>query len=172
MSAEKPQLDTETQKLAQMMPFLFPGAQKTEEEEVVEPPFHPELEEFAFMDLYAFIFDKMLPGEKIIDTMKRVNKVEGAIDELAKWISELFIRGEIEIIETDWILCGLNAGKIDQLQQIKWELKKGDKITGPFSAEELAPKEKVLDAKEAMVRPVGNEEWIPVKKIQFHILVL
>lgn len=172
MSTEQPQLDEETQKLALKMPFLFPGAIKSEEEEAAEPPFHPELEEMAFMDLYALIFDKMQPGERIIDSMKRINKVEGAIDEMAKWISELFLRGEIEIIETDWILCGLNAGKIDSLQKIKWELLKGDKVTGPFSAEEIAPKEKVLDAKEAKVRPVGTEEWIPVKNIQFHILVL
>ena len=95
--------DEATASLKAKMPFLFPGA-VPEGEEPNDPPFHPELEQYSFFELYAFIFEKMLIGEKVIDCMKRIDKSPESIDEIAKWISELFVRGEIDIISTEIIV--------------------------------------------------------------------
>ena len=153
-----------------MMPFLFPGA-KPDEEEECEPPFHPELEQYGFFELYAFIFDKMLPGEKVVDMMKRIDKSDEPIDDVAKWVSELFVRGEIEVVETDWVMTGIRAGKVGQLQEMKWDLQENGVVTTGNTYEKLAPRARVLAAEDAMVRPDGTETWIPVDKIKFEFLV-
>jgi hypothetical protein len=156
-----------------MMPFLFPGATKpAEEEQEVEPPFHPELEEFSFFELYSFIFDKMRPGESIIDAMKRIDKSAESIDDMAKWVSELFVRGEAEIVGTDWVMTGIRGGKVGYLSDLKWDLEENEKVTSNHSAEELAPRARVLAAEDARVRISGTEEWVPVEKIKFNYLVL
>ncbi|OHS95710.1 hypothetical protein TRFO_10349 [Tritrichomonas foetus] len=157
-------------RLKSMLPFLFPGA-KPEEVEDVEPPFHPDLEDFAFFEIYALIFEKMLPGEKVVDAMKRIDKSEEPIDDMAKWVSELFVRGEIDIVSTDWIMTGIKAGKVGQLQEIRWDLQENGVVTTGNSYEKLAPRQRVLAAEDAMVRPEGTEAWIPVDKIKFEFLV-
>lgn len=152
-----------------MMPFLFPGA--IEEEEVVEPPFHPELEEFSFYELYGFIFDQMRPGEKVVDTMKRIDKSQEPIDDMAKWVSELFVRGEIEVVEIDWVMIGIRGGRIDKLQSLRWDMMENGKLAEDLSYADMAPRLKVLIAEESTVRIRGTEEWIPIEKIHFDYLV-
>ncbi|KAH0786117.1 hypothetical protein GPJ56_009794 [Histomonas meleagridis] len=159
----------EPNRIKQMMPFLFPGGR--EEEDVVEPPFHPELEQYGFFELYGFIFDKMIPGEKVVDTMKRIDKSDEPIDEMAKWVSELFVRGEIEIVETDWVMTGIRAGRVGQLQEMKWDLKENGVETSGNTYEKLAPRLRVLIAEDSLVRPEGTQEWIPIDKIHFDYLV-
>jgi hypothetical protein len=161
-----------TDRIRSMLPFMFPGAHATEEEEVIEPPFHPELAEFSFFELYAFIFDRMRPGERVIDTMKRIDKSDEPIDEMAQWVSELFVRGEIEVIETDWVMTGIRAAKIGYLEEIKWDLEENGVVSGGHSGEELAPRARVLAAEDARVKIEGTEEWVPVEKINFKVLVL
>ena len=152
-----------------MMPFLFPGAM--EEEEVVDPPFHPELEGYSFFELYGFIFDKMRPGEKVVDTMKRIDKSEEPIDDMAKWVSELFVRGEIEVVEIDWVMIGIRAGRIDMLQSLKWDMMENGVLSENLSCETIAPRLKVLIAEESTVRICGTDEWILIEKIHFDYLV-
>jgi hypothetical protein len=156
-----------------MMPFLFPGATKSpEDEQDSEPPFHPELEQYSFFELYAFIFDKMLPGETIIDAMKRIDKSEEPIDDVAKWVSELFVRGEAEIVGVDWVMTGIRAGKVGYLEDLKWELEENGIVTSNHTAEDLAPRARVLAAEDSRVRIEGSEDWIPIEKIKFNCLIL
>lgn len=161
--------DEATASLKAKMPFLFPGA-VPEGEEPNDPPFHPELEQYSFFELYAFIFEKMLIGEKVIDCMKRIDKSPESIDEIAKWISELFVRGEIDIISTDWVMTGIRAGKVGQLQDMKWDLKENGEIKPELTYETIAPRLKVLIAEDSLVKPVGTEEWVPIDKIHFEYL--
>ena len=161
--------DEVTPNIAAKMPFLFPGA-VPEGEEVTEPPFHPELEQYSFFELYAFIFEKMLIGEKIIDCMKRIDKSPESIDEMAKWISELYVRGEIDIVSTDWVMTGIRAGKVGQLQDMKWDLKENGEVKPELTYEKIAPRLRVLIAEDSLVRPVGTEEWVPIDKIHFEYL--
>lgn len=162
--------DESTKRLQSMMPFLFPGAKQDEEEEC-EPPLHPELEEYSFFEIYAFIFDKMLPGEKIIDAMKRIDKSPEPIDEMAKWVSELFARGEIEIVSTDWVMTGIRAGRVGALQEMKWDLQENGEIKSGLTYEAIAPRYRVLVAEDSLVRPEGTTDWIPIDKIKFEYLV-
>lgn len=168
MSAEK---DEGTERIRQMMPFLFPGAQ-VDEEEAGEPPFHEDLHDTSRLELYQWVFAKMLPGEKVIDMMKRVDKSEEPIDEVAKYVSELFLRGETKIVETDWVWTGINAGKVGELEEMKWDLEENGEVTKNRTAAELAPRLRVLIAEDARVRIDGTEEWIPIDKINFTYLVL
>lgn len=151
------------------MPFLFPGA-TPEGEENTEPPFHPELADFGFFELYAFIFDKMLVGEKVIDAMKRIDKSPETIDEMAKWVSELYVRGEIDIVSTDWVMTGIRAGRVGQLQDMKWDLKENGEVKPDLTYETIAPRIRVLIAEDSQVKPVGTENWVPIEKIHFEYL--
>ena len=161
-----------TERIRQMMPFLFPGAQQEEDEDAGEPPFHEDLADTSRLELYQWVFAKMLPGERVIDMMKRVDKSDEPIDDVAKYVSELFLRGETKIIETDWIWTGINAGRVGYLEELKWDLEENGEVTKNRTAAELAPRLRVLIAEDARVRLDGTEEWIPIDKINFTYLIL
>lgn len=144
----------------------------TEEEENGEPPFHPELEEFGRVEIYQRVFDKMKPGEKVIDMMKRIHKSGEPFDDIAAWVSELFVRGEIKIIDAGWAMTGLNAGKIGWMEELKWDLEENGEIIPDQTAETLGKRHRVLCAEDARVRIAGTEEWIPIEKIDFKFFVL
>ena len=114
----------------------------------------------------------MLPGEKILNYLKRLQAAGDNLDDAAKYISELYTRGEADIFDRDWVLIGISAGKIGQILEMKWEVRTEGEVTGPFTGPELAPKARVLAAMDAVVRPLGTEEWIPIEKINFGILNL
>jgi hypothetical protein len=159
------------QRFRTLAPFLFPGSE-LEETEPVEPPLHEDLQDYAFFEVYAFIFEQMRVGERIIDTMKRIHQSDQSIDDMAKWVSELFARGEVAIIETDWAMAGVHAGKVGWLQELKWDLEENGVVTSGHSAETLKPRARVLAAEDARVRIEGTENWVPVEKINFAVLVL
>jgi hypothetical protein len=154
-----------------MAPFLFPGSE-VEDAAPVDPPLHEDLQDFAFFEIYALVFEKMRVGERIIDTMKRVHQSTEPIDELAKWVSELFARGEVGVIETDWAMAGIHAGKVGWLQELKWDLEENGVVTGGHTAETLKPRARVLAAEDARVRIEGTDDWVPVEKVNFTVLVL
>ncbi|EAX94543.1 hypothetical protein TVAG_300760 [Trichomonas vaginalis G3] len=166
---EAPKIDPT---LAGMFPFAFPGA--VEEKESVEPPpLHPELEQLGFNELYQHVFDSMLPGEKCLDFLKRVKANNGNLDDAAKYISELYARGEVDIFERDWVFLGISAGRIGDILEMKWNVKNEEGITGPFTSLELAPKARVLAAMDSLVSVAGKEEnWLPIDKLNFAMLKL
>jgi hypothetical protein len=69
-------------------------------------------------------------------------------------------------------MTGIRGGKVGYLSELKWDLEENDKVTSGHSAEELAPRARVLAAEDARVRISGTDEWIPVEKIKFNFLVL
>jgi hypothetical protein len=154
-----------------LIPFLFPGSE-VEDSEPIEPPLHEDLQDYAFFEVYGFIFEKMQVGERIIDTMKRVHQSPEPIDDLAKWVSELFARGEVAVIETDWVMAGVHAGKVGWLQELKWDLEENGKVTEGHTAVELKGRQRVLEAEDARVRIEGTDNWVPIEKINFTVLVL
>ena len=89
---------------------------------------------------------------------------------MAKWISELYVRGEIDIVSTDWVMTGIRAGKVGQLQDMKWDLKENGEVKPELTYEKIAPRLRVLIAEDSLVRPVGTEEWVPIDKIHFEYL--
>ena len=106
--------------LKNYFPFAFPGS--TPQEEIIEPPLHEDLEEFSFFELYEFIFNVMKPTESLLDTLKRIKNSNESLDNIAKWISELYSRGETDIFERDWIMIGISGGKISKILEMKWYL--------------------------------------------------
>lgn len=164
--------DKEIEKhIQKMFPFAFPGSVEEKESEE-PPPFHPELEDLSFFELYQHVFDQMIPGEKCLDLLKRLKAAGSSLDDPAKYISELYARGETDIFERDWVLMGISGGRIGSLLDMKWELNSENKITGPFTSVELAPKARVLAAMDSLVREQGTEKWIPIEKINFAMLKL
>ena len=161
----------EERSIQNMFPFAFPGA--IEEKEIVEPPpLHPELEDWSFFELFAKIFDMMKPGEKLSDVLKRLKQGGDNLDEIAKYVSELYSRGETDIFERDWTLIGISAGRIGKILDTKWEVKTEGKISEPMMSLEITPKARVLAAMDSEIREVGTEEWIPIEKINFATLKL
>lgn len=157
--------------IAQMFPFAFPGA--VEEKQTVEPPpLHEDLEPLGFYELYQHVFDQMKPGEKCLDLLKRLKASGDSLDDTAKYISELYSRGEVDIFERDWVFLAISAGRIGQILEMKWNVKNEEGVTGPFSSMDLAPKARVLAAMDSLVNIVGTEEWIPIQKINFAMLKL
>lgn len=171
MSADTPAPIEGVERFQHMMPFMFPGA-KPVEEEPTEPPFHPELENLSRFEIYEFIFDKMKVGERVIDMMKRVNASDEPIDDVAMWVSELFVRGETDIIEHDWAFTGVNAGRVGLLEELKWDLEENGTVVTGMMAPELARRHRVLCAEDARVRVDGTEEWVLIEKLNFACLVL
>ena len=176
MAASQPDANVEIEKpalpdWASRFPFMFPGQFEKTEEEEVEPPFHEDLADRAFVELYEVIFNHLKCGEKVIDALKRIPKDSEEMDEFAKYISELWVRGEINIIQHTWVLVGMNAGKIAQIQEIKWDLRENGQDSSGHTAQELAPRARVLAAEDALVKPEGTEEWIPVQNIQFDYIL-
>lgn len=153
--------------LKRLLPFAFPP--ENQETPVEPPPEHPELADFGFADLYGFIFRMMNPNEKIFDSLKRHFKAGENIDELAAWISELYMRGELDVLEKTWPLTALNGGMLDELLSSKWIVKTAKKTYDPATPEEIGPKHKVYVAKDAQMCREGTEEWYPVAEIDFSI---
>ena len=83
----------------------------------------------------------MRPGEKVVDTMKRIDKSEEPIDDMAKWVSELFVRGEIEVVEIDWVMIGIRAGRIDMLQSLKWDMMENGVLSESFDCRRIHSKD-------------------------------
>lgn len=156
---------------ASRFPFMFPGGTPENEEEEVSPPFHEDLADRDFFELYDVVFSHMKVGERIVEMLKRVPKDSPEMDEIAKYISELWIRGEIHIIEQSWAMIGINAGKISAIQEMKWDLLENGQETTNHTADELAKRARVLAAEDSLVRPSGSSEWVPVQKIDFNIII-
>ena len=168
---EFPQQELVDHNIRNLFPFAFPGGVE-EKEQLEPPPLHEDLEGFSFFELYQHIFDQMLPGEKILNYLKRLQAAGDNLDDAAKYISELYTRGEADIFDRDWVLMGISAGRIGQILDMKWDVLVEGQITGPFPSIELGPKARVLAAQDATVRPTGTEEWIPIDKINFGILTI
>jgi len=152
-----------------MFPFAFPGS-VPEEETPEPPPLHDDMEDLGFFEIFRLVFDQMKPTESLIDTVKRIKNSGSGIDDIAKWISELYTRGEVDIFERDWILIGISAGAVSMIIDMKWDLLSEGKITGPFTSEELGKRHRVLCALDSQVKKVGTEEWFPIEKIKFGLL--
>ena len=166
---EFPQQELVDNHIRNLFPYAFPGGVEEKEQEG-PPPLHPELEEYGFVELYQHIFYQMLPGEKILNLLQRLKAAGDNLDDAAKYISELYTRGEADIFDRDWVLMGISGGRVGQILDMKWEVSTEGKITGPFQSAELGPKARVLAAMDSTVRPVGTETWIPIEKINFAIL--
>ena len=154
-----------------LFPFAFPKGEK-DETELEEPIRYPELENLGFFELYLPIFNELKFGEKLVEMLKRKKDAGENLDEIVKYISELYSRSETDIFSKDWLDLAVCAGKIGEVLGYKWEVKTSEGINGPLSGLEVAPKKRVWAAMDAVVRVIGTEEWCDINKIRFEDLGL
>lgn len=154
-----------------LFPFAFPRGEQ-EEPELEEPIQYPEFENLGFSELYLLIFKEIRIGEKLIDMLKRKKDSNENLDEIVKYVSELYCRSETDIFSKDWLELAISSGKIGEVLSYKWDVKTSEGINGPLSSSEIAPKKRILAAMDAEVRINGTEEWCDINKIRFEDLEL
>jgi hypothetical protein len=68
-------------------------------------------------------------------------------------------------------MAGVHAGKVGWLQELKWDLEENGTVSGGHTAAALKPRERLRTAEDARVKIEGTDDWVPIEKINYVVLI-